>query len=531
MRESPVKSWRFRGDRALGGSNPPAARTLGALIAEMAERHTDREALVHGGVRVTYSALDKHVTDIARGLIALGLSKGDQIAIFMGNRAEWVLLWLAINRIGGIAVGVSTWSSSSELSYILRHSDARLLIYSSSTGSRDLAEIVTESLRQAGWSAHTPLAPELPCLRKTICLPSDVGGLQALQEIVRGGQDVSAALIEALDHEVRPADVALLLYTSGSTATPKGVQLVHRILIENGYDIGEGEKIAPGDRFWLSLPLFWSAGSANSVMSTLTHGATVILQEFFEATEAVRLLREERCTHYFAFPNVTQAIFDALGDAPLLPAAKTAVTTGQPEILSMLGKMGFARLLHPYGTTEDYGFATINGSDETFETLAWSQGRPLPGMELSIRDMGTSAEVARGEAGEICLRGNVTIGYYKDEEKSRLVLDDEGYFHTGDVAIQHPDGRLQFLGRSTEMIKTSGFNVSPTEVEAVLLGLPSVAEAYVVGIPDQDRGQTVIACVRCSKNTAPILSSDALKQHWRVGALILQGTERLFVHE
>jgi fatty-acyl-CoA synthase len=324
------------------------------------------------------------------------------------------------------------------------------------------------------------------------------------------GLVVNEEMLNELGREVRPADVALILYTSGSTATPKGVQLQHRFLIENGFDIGEGENIAEGDRFWLSLPLFWSAGSANSAMATLTHGATIVLQEFFEAAEAARLLRGERCTHYFAFPNVTQAIFAQLGDDPCLPCAKVAVSTGQPEILTMLRKMGFSTVRHTYGTTEDYGFATMNGDDETWESLGWSQGRPLPGIELKIIDPQSGSELAPGEPGEILLRGNVTVGYYKDEEKSRAVLDDDGFFHTGDVAMRHPDGRVQFLGRSTEMIKASGFNVSPAEVETVLLDFPGVTEAYVIGVADGDRGQAVVACVLLADKS---LALDRLKQH------------------
>ena len=502
--------WRFRGDRPLNGRfQPPLARTLGGLLDEMAERHGDVEAIVLGDVRSSYGELRQHVDRVACALLGRGLNKGDHIAILMGNRPEWIVCWLAINRIGAVAVGISTWSSAMELSYILRHSDSRMLIYRNHVGSRDLGAVVDACLDQAGWSVSNRLTPRLPCLRHVVCLSREAG-FESLREFERDAEQVSAAMLGDIGREIRPADVALLLYTSGSTATPKGVQLVHRILIENGFDIGEAERIADADRYWLSLPLFWSAGSANCAMAIMTHGATMVLQEYLEAAEAVRILRAERCSHYFAFPNVTQAIHAALGAEPRLPAAKVAVSTGQPEILAMLRAMGFSLLLHPYGTTEDYGFATINGDDETTESLAWSQGRPLPGMELIIRDPATGSEVRRGNSGEICLRGNVTCGYYKDEDKNRAVFDDDGYFHTGDIGILHPDGRLQFLGRSTEMIKTSGFNVSPAEIEVTLLALPGVVEAYVVGVPDNERGQAVIACIRDAGSNP---SLEALRRH------------------
>lgn len=488
-------SWRFRGDRILHGrSCAPSARTLGGLLDEQTQRFADNEAVIGVGARLSYRDLSALVDRVALGLIGRGVTRGDHVAILLGNRPEWIVLWLALNRIGAVAVGVSSWSSPSELAYILRHSDARLLIHGNIVGPRALVPVVRACLDEAGWT-DDGWCPHLPCLFAVTQLAEGEGPAETLAELIEAGARVPHAMIVELGREVQPADVALLLYTSGSTATPKGVQLVHRILIENAFDIGEAEGLQSGDRFWVSLPLFWSAGSANTAMAVLTHGATMVLQEYFDAPEAARLLREERCTHYFAFPNVTRAIRDALGDEPL-PAARVAVSSGQPEVLAMLKAMGFQLLLHPYGTTEDYGFATINGEDETQESLVWSQGRALPGMELKICDPGSGDTLPHGSPGEICLRGNVTIGYYKDEDKNRAVFDDTGYFHTGDLAVLHPDGRLQFQGRATEMIKTSGFNVSPAEVEAAILGVEGVGEAHVVGIEDPQRGQAIVAFVR-----------------------------------
>jgi fatty-acyl-CoA synthase len=502
---------RFGSDRPLSGaSRAPVSRTLPGLIDEMSARCGNTEAIAFGGMHLSYRLLKEHVDLTARALLGLGLCKGDHIAILMGNRPEWIIIWMAINRIGAVAVGVSTWSSGQELAYILRHSDARMLIYCASVGSRDLEEVVSSVLLTATWSFSTKLSAALPCLRHVLRLPISATDIDGIVQFEQQGLLVSQQMIDSIGVEIQPADVALILYTSGSTSTPKGVQLVHRILIENAFDIGEGEQLREGDRFWVALPLFWSAGSANTAMAVLTHGATMVLQEFFEATQAARLLREERCTHYFAFPNITQAIFTALGSDPTLPAARVAVSTGHPEILTMLQTMGFSVLLHPYGTTEDYGFATISRADETFQSLSWSQGHPLPGIKLRIEDPATRAEVPRGDGGEICLGGNVTVGYYKDEDKNRAAFDDAGYFHTGDIGIHHPDGRLQFLGRSTEMIKTSGFNVSPAEIEVALSAVPGVAEAYAVGVPDVTRGQAVVAYVRSSDKA---LNEDTLRRH------------------
>jgi fatty-acyl-CoA synthase len=494
-----MRSWRFPADRELTGLvEPPRARTVGALIAELAARRRDAEAIVFNGGRWSYTELDRASDEVARAFLAQHVGKGDHVAIFAGNRPDWMVTWLALNKIGATAVGVSTWSAPAELAYVLRHSDSRMLVYADGVGTRDLGASVRTCLAEAGWS-QDGLSPQLPALRSVLRLPVDT----------TPGLTVPAEVVGELGKEVRGSDVALLLYTSGSTATPKGVQLVHRDMIENAYDIGEAQGLLPDDRYWLTLPLFWSAGSANTAMAVLTHGATVVLQEYFEAETAARLLREERCTHYFAFPNVTAAIHEALGDQLPLPAARSAVTPGQPEALRMLREMGFSELYHSYGTTEDYGFATINGPDDPPEHLLTSQGRALPGIEVVIGDIDTGEPLPPGERGEVLLRGHVTIGYYKDEGKNRDALDDQGFFHTGDLGVLHDDGRLEFLGRIRELIKTSGMNVSPAEVEATLLVDHAVAEAYVVGVPDEERGQVVVAFVRVAEGH----SVDGLREH------------------
>jgi fatty-acyl-CoA synthase len=502
---NPNDSWRFPADRVLGGHLPPAARRIGELISEISGRQPDGQAIAFGGRGWTYRQLDDITDALAGGLLARGLRKGDHVALLMGNRPEWIFAWIAANKMGAVAVGVSTWSSAAELEYMLKHSDARMLIYSDRVGPRNLDAVVDECLAAAGWRPAAKRSARLPCL--DLIHRIDAGADPDIAYAGMPATGIDKEMLAAIQAEIRRADVALLLYTSGSTSTPKGVQLVHGILIEHGYDIGEGEDMRATDRFWLSLPLCWSAGSANSAMATLTHGATIVLQEYFDAKTAAALLVDERCTHYFAFPNVTRAIHQELAGARL-PAARVAVTSGQPETLRQLQAMGFSKLLHTYGTSEDYGFATINGPDETFESLSWSQGRALPGIELVVADPQSGQPCAPGVPGEILLRGNVTVGYYKDEDKNRTAFDDRGYFHTGDTGIEHPDGRLQFLGRNSEMIKTAGFNVSPAEVEAALLKHPGVADAHVVGVPDAERGQVAVACVKFS---AAAVSLDALK--------------------
>lgn len=483
----------------------PLARTLGGLLAEIAGRIPAAEALVAGSIRYTYSELQSEVDHVARGFLAAGIGKGDRVAILMGNRAEWTICWYALNVVGAVAVGVSTWSSDQELAYILRHADAKMLITVPTFRSRDFTRTVLLLLPElATCSPGTLRTPRFPFLNHVVMLGSaPAPGLMTFDALRQGGERISEEHVHAAADEVRPGDVALLPYTSGSTGTPKGVQLVHRDMIENGYDIGVAEEFHQGDRFWLVLPLFWSAGNANTSMVALTHGGTLVLQEYFEAGEALRLLEQERCTHYFAFPNVTAALYDH-PDRPnrRLSSARVAISTGNREGIRMLREMGFKRFAQPYGTTEDYGFATINDLDDPIEVVYETQGRPLPGIIVKIMSPETGEELGPDQSGEIVLKGHVTIGYYKDEDKNREAFDEAGYFHTGDLGRIDADGRLRLEGRLRELIKTGGVNVSPVEVELVLMRHPDVAEAYVVGLPHPLKGQIVAAFVRAKSGQA-----------------------------
>lgn len=497
------------------GTERPASKTLGNLIDEIASRYPDVEAVVAPPVRISFEQLRASTEELARGLMAMGVGKGDHVAILMGNRPEWLLSWFALNRIGAVAVGVSTWSTGPELNYILRHSDAKWLIASKGIREHSFVDTITGLIPQLVRSSPGSLfCSDFPYLRGVVMVDEPIHeGFIGLDSVLAAAETVPVDVVQKAQSEVMPTDIAILPYTSGSTGTPKGVQLVHRDMIENAFDIGEAEGFRPQDRFWLVLPLFWSAGNVNTSMVTMTHGGTLVLQEYFDAEKALELMSTEQCTHYFAFPNVTAALYEnkARHRYPLRNA-RAAVSTGNPEGLRMLMELGFTELYQSYGTTEDYGFATITCLDDSLEDIKVCQGRPLPGMTISILDPDTGSELAPGQEGEICITGHVTVGYYKDEEQTRSVFDDSGRFHTGDLGFLDDLGRLHLLGRLRELIKTGGFNVAPVEVESVLLSHSGVAEAYVVGLPDEVRGQGVAAFVRRKRAD---LSEDELIEFCR----------------
>jgi fatty-acyl-CoA synthase len=278
----------------------PTSRTIPGLLDELAARFPEREALVGGGRRYTYAALREEVRAFARGLHALGIRKGDLVAILMGNKPQWIIADLAICSLGAIMVAVNTWVTSRELGYVLAHSDTRMLIASDQFLKSDYFAMLDEI---------EPLAHSTPRLEFIIhvCARSYRDSI-SFDEVYARGRTVPDAEIENAARAIDPKDVAYLLYTSGSTSTPKGVQLQHYALIENMWHIGERMHVTEHDRLWLAVSLFWGLGCENALFNLLTHGGCIVLQENFEPGEALRIIGAEHCTLFYGTPNMAKAL-------------------------------------------------------------------------------------------------------------------------------------------------------------------------------------------------------------------------------
>lgn len=487
-------------------SDMPASRTIPGLLDELAVRFADREALVGGGRRYTYKSLRDEVRVFAKGLHALGVRGGDKVAILMGNKPEWIVADLAICLLGGVMVAVNTWVTSRELRYILAHADATTLIAADRYLKYDYFAMLEEL---------EPHADTMPLLRHIV----HVGERQyresaSYADVFRRGCDVPDAAIDSAAAAIAPTDVAYILYTSGSTSTPKGVQLQHYALIENMWNLGNRMHVTEHDRLWLAVSLFWGLGCENALFNMLTHGACVVLQESFEAGEALRIIAQERCTVFYGMPNMVQAMFEH-PDRPKydISCLQRGGTLGTLEQLRRIVDLGVTKFSTIYGLTESYGNCTVADADDPFETKVATVGKPLPGVDLRIVDPETGNEQPRGKIGEIRLKGYVTIGYYKDEDKNREAFDADGYFRTGDLGFLDDADYLHFRGRLKEMIKTGGINVAPVEVEETLLRFPDVKLAFVTGVADARRDE-VIAAVIVPQEGAN-LSEAALLEHCR----------------
>jgi fatty-acyl-CoA synthase len=484
----------------------PASRTIPRLIDELAARFAAREALVGAGKRLTYASLRDAVRAFAKGLHGLGVRKGDKVAILMGNKPEWIIADLAICSLGAIMVAVNTWVTARELRHILAHSDAVMLIASDAFLKCDYFSMLEEL---------EPLAQSMPDLEHIVHVGARAyRGSLSFAAVHARGRSVEDAAIDRAGAAVQPADVAYILYTSGSTSTPKGVQLQHYALIENMWQIGERMHVTEHDRLWLAVSLFWGLGCENALFNLLTHGGCVVLQESFDAGEALRLISAERCTIFYGTPNMAQALAEHPQRGRYdLSSLRSGGTVGTPEQIMRIVELGAERICNIYGLTETYGNCTVTDADDPLDIRLTTVGRPLPGVDLRILDPATGRAQPRGAVGEIRLKGYVTIGYYKDADKNRAAFDADGYFVTGDLGFLDAAGRLHFRGRLKEMIKTGGINVAPVEVEEILLRHPAVKLAFVTGVPDPRRDEVIAAVI--VRHPAQEVNETALLEYCR----------------
>ena len=460
---------------------PPLSRTLPDLLRERVEIAPDAIAAVQGDRRATYGELGRRVEDVAAELRRRGIGRGDRVGLIVGNGIEWLEIALGAMMAGAVAVPFSTWSTKKELEFLIPDSKVALLFAVASFGDR----CFSADLHALG----------IADLSVVVLGEDDEGRFENYEGFVRD-PDGTCALPPG--EGASAGDDAYVLYTSGSTSAPKGVRLKHFGVVENGYNIGERQGLRPTDRVFLSAPLFWSYGGANALPATFSHGARLVLVEKFDAAQALNVIERERCTAIYTLPAMTKALLREPGFAGRRTASlRTGLTIGAPQdFLAAARSLGISELCNVYGATETYGNCTVSWHHWPIETRAKCQGQPLPGQELRIRDEETGEIVGQGRAGLVEVRGYVTPGYTGvSSALNAQAFTDDGFYRTGDIGMIDENGAFVFVGRGVEMIKRAGINVSPAEIEEVLLGHGSIEAAAVIGIPDEDRGEAIVAFV------------------------------------
>ena len=353
--------------------------------------------------------------------------------------------------------------------------------------AEDLRALVPEARGAAPWRSAT-----YPRLRHIVLVGGD--GFESYADLA------GAEPIGPLPPGEGPsaADDAIIIYTSGSSSRPKAVPLAQYGIIENGFNIGECQGYRPGERVLLAPPLFWSYGSANAMSATLTHGGTLVLQSRFEAGEAIALIERHGCTALYTLPSITSAIISHPEfRTERVKTLRTGVTIGAPQdVITAATVLGASEICNVYGQTESYGNCCVTPHDWPLERRAYCQGPPLPGVQIRIVHPETNAGLPAGEHGLIEVRGYLLRGYQgSSASQDTAALTADGFFRTGDSGHLTEAGELVFAGRVSEMIKKGGINISPAEVEDILMRHPAVAQAGVVGIPDRNQGELLAAFV------------------------------------
>lgn len=475
----------------------PRARTAPDLLDEMARRQPGHEAVVDGERRWTYADLRREAMSVAAGLSALGVKPGDRVAILMGNRAEWLASYFAILGLGATAVALNTWLTPAEQAYQLSHARVSTLILADRFRDRDvLAEL--DGMRAIG----------VPDMRLVVLGDRVPDKAFAYDEVVRLGTGAGPW------SRARPDDVACILYTSGSTARPKGVPLQHWGLIDNMWEIGERMRLTPEDRMWFAISLFWSFGCVNALFAMMTHGGTLVLQHHFDAAEGLRMIESERCSVIYGTPNIALALAEHPDRRRRdLSSLRTGAAIGTPQQIQLFADLGAREICNVYGLTEGYGNSCVADCQAPLDRRLVGCGTPLAGVDVCILDLETGGEVRAGEVGEIALRGRITPGYLDDAAATAASFRPDGWFLTGDLGLRDNHGWLHFRGRRKELIKTGGINVSPAEVEMALVTHPAVESAFVTGLADARLDEAIGAVVVLRDGA--LVEPDELRCHCR----------------
>src|SRR5712691_1296156 len=497
--------------------------TIGDLLDRRADALPLHEAVVYScspefdgihKVLWTYQEYRERANQVALGLMALGLNKGDHIAVWATNLPEWVLLEMAAAKAGLVLVTVNPAYRAHELEYVLKQGDVRALFLMAQVRDHDclatLRSLVTPGTRNGDVSSE-----RLPLLRSACLLGTVPEGIleqerwrpTLFREMVTAGSQISADALRARQALVRPQHPAQIQYTSGTTGFPKGAILQHRSILNNAMIVARQWGLGSHDRHCNLMPFFHTAGCVIGVLGPLAAGAAMHPLLTFHPLTALQVISHEHCTTLLAVPTMLLAMLQhpdfETYDLSSLARVGTGGTSVPVSLIEQVTERMGADVCNFFGQTEASPFITKTLPDDPFERKAATVGLPLPHSEVKLINPATGNLVPCGERGELCCRGyQVMAGYYKMEDATNAAIDSEGWLHTGDLATMNAQGYLNIVGRLKEMVIRGGENIFPREIEEFLVRHPKVADVYVVGVPDAFFGEELLAVVRLREGTA-----------------------------
>lgn len=490
---------------------PLLGDTIPGNLARTVAQHGDRDAMVDrtSGRRWSYGELAADVDAVAKGLLALGIAKGDRVGIWAPNCPEWTLLQYATARVGAVLVNVNPAYRAHELQYVVRQSGMRTLVSAVRHRSSEYAAMVEE------------VRGETPELREVYYV--SVGepprtGDDSWQALVDGGRDVSDADLDARTAELAPDDPINIQYTSGTTGFPKGATLSHHNILNNGFFVGELIGYTEADRVCIPVPFYHCFGMVMGNLACTSHGSCMVIPApAFDPAATLETVAAERCTSLYGVPTMFIAELGLDDFASYdLSTLRTGIMAGSPcpvEVMKrVVAEMNMGEVAICYGMTETSPVSTMTRVDDDLRRRTETVGRVMPHLEVEVVDPATGLPVGRGETGELCTRGySVMLGYWEQDDKTAEAIDRARWMHTGDLAEMDEDGYLAIVGRIKDLVIRGGENVYPREIEEFLYTHPAIADVQVIGVPDEKYGEELMAWIIMRPGEQP-LDAAAVKE-------------------
>jgi fatty-acyl-CoA synthase len=504
-------------------TTPLVSRAIGDLLDDVAREFAANEALVSvfEDRRWAYGQFRDEVNRLARGLMALGVQKGDRVGIWSTNCAGWVFTQFATAKIGAILVNINPAYRLHEMEFALRQSECNYLLVGSGFKDVDYVRSVLEVAPGiSGGDAGADLrSARLPNLRRVIALENCRGdaGMLTWPALLAMADRVSPDALAERQASLDIDDVINIQYTSGTTGTPKGAMLSHHSILNNGYWVGERMRLTQHDRLCIPVPFYHCFGMVLGNLACVTHGATMVLPApHFSPIQTLEAVAKERCTALHGVPTMFVAELDHPRFREFdLSSLRTGIMAGAPcpiQVMTrVIEQMHCREVTIACGMTETSPVCNMTEVDDPIELRVGSVGRVMPHQEQKIIDPATGRMLPRGQQGELCYRGyQLMRGYYNNPEATRQTIDEAGWLHGGDLAVMDERGYVRITGRLKDMICRGGEKIFPREVEEFLYTHPDIAEAYVIGIPDQYYGEEVMAWIKLKEGRS--LSEDQVKE-------------------
>ena len=479
--------------------------TFPQVLDRMVEEFPDQLAFKYTTLDYTrtYYEFRKDVDTFARSLISLGVKAGHHVAVWATNVPQWYIAFWATTKIGAVLVTMNTAYKIHEAEYLLKQSDTHTIIMVDGFRDSNYSQIIAELCPELAYTKPgSPLhSKRLPFLRNVITVGFRQKGCLTWEEAVARADMVPIEEVYRRAAAVDKDDVANMQYTSGTTGFPKGVMLTHYNVVNNGKCIGDRMDLSTADRMMIQVPMFHCFGMVLAMTASMTHGATLLPLPYYAPKPALACIHSERITAFHGVPTMFIAMLEH-EDFPKTDFSymRTGIMAGSPCPISVMkdviDKMHMTEITIVYGQTEASPGCTMSSTDDPIEVRVGTVGRALPEIECKIIDPETGEDCPDEVTGEFVARGyNIMKGYYKMPKATAAAIDKDGWLHTGDLACRTPEGNYRITGRLKDMIIRGGENIYPKEIEEFIYTHPKVRDVQVIGVPDEQYGEEIMACI------------------------------------